>query len=276
MKTLWTPYNLVALEELLRNNQYLRLRGIKSFEEEGEAILNKLVSIEERKLLEGIDFGRILNYPAKQKLYEGRLKLMKASTIVQKEMEHLEEENQDQVTLYMTPKTEFTAGLWMIIDQIDSVLWRDNKHHKDMGFQVVKTPTFYPTSIQLWSEMPVDIIRKASEEHEECMKSLDDVRIQKQLKHTGVGKSSKQKDQTKIPSVTSAFQRVPPTVTKDHEYSLILKKRGHQEAISMAAKFQNLLGNSQQTETTVTQQSVNNSMFSTQSVTSKVQNEDSQ
>ena len=46
MKTLWTPYNLVALEELLRNNQYLRLKGIKSFEEEGKTILNKLVSIE--------------------------------------------------------------------------------------------------------------------------------------------------------------------------------------------------------------------------------------
>ena len=118
VKTLWTPYNLVALEELLRNNQYLRLKGIKSFEEEGEAILNKLVSIEERKLPEGIDFRRILNYPARQRLHERRLKLMKALTIIQKEMEHLEEENQDQVTLYMTQKAEFTAGLWMIIDQI--------------------------------------------------------------------------------------------------------------------------------------------------------------
>ena len=106
-------------------------------------------------------------------------------------MEHLEEENQDQVMLYMTQRAEFTAGLGMIIDQIDSVLWRHDKHCKDMGFQVLKSPTFYPTSIQLWSEMPVDIIRKASEEHEECMKSLDDIRIQKQLKHTGIGKSSK-------------------------------------------------------------------------------------
>ena len=94
--------------------------------------------------------------------------------------------------------------------------------------------------------MPVDIIRKATEEHKECMKSLDDVRTQKQLKHTGIGKCSKQKDQTKIPSVTSAFQRVPPTVTEDHESSLILKERGNQEAINMAAKFQNLSGNSQQ------------------------------
>ena len=183
---------------------------------------------------------------------------------------------QDQVTLYMTQKAEFTAGLWMIIDQIYSVLQRDDKQHKDMGFQMVKSPTFYLTSIQLWSEMPVDIIKKASEEHEECIKSLDDVRIQKQPKHMGVGKSSKQKDQTKIPSVTLAFQRVPPTVTKDHESSLILKERGHQEAISMAVKFQNPLGNSHQTETTVTRQNTNNSMFSTQSVTSKAQNEDNQ
>ena len=44
----------------------------------------------------------------------------------------------------------------------------------------------------------------------------------------------------------------------------------------MAAKFQNLSGNSQQMETTVTQQSMNNSTFSTQSVTSKAQNKDSQ
>ena len=161
---LWTPYNLVALEELLRNNQYLRLKGIKSFEEEDEAILNKLLSIEGRKLPEGIDFRRMLNYSARQKLYERRLKLTKALTIIQKEMEYLAEENQDQVTLYVTQKAEFTAGLWMIIDQIDSVLWRDDKHHKDMGFQSVKSPTFYPTSIQLWSEMLVDIIRKASEE----------------------------------------------------------------------------------------------------------------
>ena len=113
----------------------------------------------------------------------------------------------------------------------------------------------------------VDIIRKASEEHEECMKSLDDVRIQKQPKHMGVGKSSKQKDQTNIPSVTSAFQREPPTVTEDHESLQIPKERGHQQAISMAAKFQNASGNNQQTETTATQQSTNSSMFSTQSVT---------
>ena len=256
---------------MLRNNQYLRLKGIKSFKEEGKAILNKLVSIEERKLLERIDFGRILNYPARQKLYERRLKLTKTLTIILKEMEHLEEENQDQVTLYMTQKSGFTAGLWMIIDQIDSVLRKDDKHRKDMGFQLMKSPTFYPTSIQLWSEMPVDIIRKASEEHKECMKSLDDVRT-----HTDIGKGSKQKDQTKIPSVTSAFQRVPPTVIEDHESSLILKERGSEEAISMTTKFQNPSRNSQQTETKVTQQCTNNSMFSTQSVIRNAQNEDSQ
>ena len=45
-------------------------------------------------------------------------------------MEHLEEENQDQVMLYMTQSAEFTAGLQMIINQIDSVLQRDDKHER--------------------------------------------------------------------------------------------------------------------------------------------------
>ena len=51
VRILWAPYNLVSLEECFRNNQYLRLKGISSFEEEGENILNRLVSIEERTLL---------------------------------------------------------------------------------------------------------------------------------------------------------------------------------------------------------------------------------
>ena len=51
VRILWAPYDLVSLEECLRNNQYLRLKGISSFEEEGENILNRLVSIEERTLL---------------------------------------------------------------------------------------------------------------------------------------------------------------------------------------------------------------------------------
>ena len=45
VRTMWTPYNPVALEEHLRNNQYLRLRGIRRFEEEGKNIMNRLVSI---------------------------------------------------------------------------------------------------------------------------------------------------------------------------------------------------------------------------------------
>ena len=43
------------------------------------------------------------------------------------------------------------------------------------GFQAIKTPKFYPSNEQLWAEMLVDIIRTALEEHEECMKSLDDI-----------------------------------------------------------------------------------------------------
>ena len=95
-----------------------------------------------------------------------------------REITALEDKNQDQISLYITQKTEFTAGLHMFIDQIDSVLQKDDECHKAMGFQTVKTPRFYLTGTQLWVEMPVDIIRKVSEEHEECMKSVNDVRIQ--------------------------------------------------------------------------------------------------
>ena len=70
VKILWTLYDLVALEELLRDNQYLRLKGIKRFEEEGENILNKLVSEEERTVPQDIDFTTILSYRDRQKLYE--------------------------------------------------------------------------------------------------------------------------------------------------------------------------------------------------------------
>ena len=52
----------------------------------------------------------------------------------------------------------------MLKDQIDSMLQEDDERHKAMGFQTVKTPKFYLTSTQLWVEMPVDIIRKVSEE----------------------------------------------------------------------------------------------------------------
>ena len=79
---MWTPHNLVALEELLRSNQYLRLKGIKRFEKEGENNMNRLVSIEERSLPKGIEFGKILNYEARQKLCKRRLKMTKAIPII--------------------------------------------------------------------------------------------------------------------------------------------------------------------------------------------------
>ena len=75
-----------------------------------------------------------------------------------------------------------------------------------MGFQAVNSPKFYPSSEQLWEEMLLDIIRTAAEEHEECMKSLDDVKVQRQTNHIGVGKVSKPKSQNVIPSTVSAFQ----------------------------------------------------------------------
>ena len=126
IKILWIPYDFVVLEELLRDNQYLRLQDIKRFEQEGENIMNRLVSEEERTLPQDIDFTIILIYEDKQKLYERRLKLTKALPIIQQEMCQLENENEDKILLYITQKGEFTAGLCMLIDQIDSILRKDN------------------------------------------------------------------------------------------------------------------------------------------------------
>ena len=102
VRILWAPYNLVSLEECFRNNQYLRLKRISSFEEEGENILNRLVSTEERTLLKGIDSRTCLNYEMRQKLYERRLKLTKALPIILRELSQLEDENPDQIELYIT------------------------------------------------------------------------------------------------------------------------------------------------------------------------------
>ena len=108
---------------------------------------------------------------------------MKALPIMLREISQLEEENQDQIELYIKQKSKFTVGIHMLVDQIDSDLKRDDECRQTRGFQAVKRPNFYPFHEELWAEMPVDIIRIASEEHEECMKSLDDVRAQRQTKH---------------------------------------------------------------------------------------------
>ena len=105
--------------------------------------------------------------------------------------------------------------------------------------------------------MPVDIIRKTVEEHEECMKSIDDTKNRSQVKHIGIGKTSKRID--RIPSVTSAFNRVPPSTSKGHEALPFSKERGHQEAIVMAVKFQNPK-KSEQTKEVVVQESASSSM----------------
>ena len=83
-------------------------------------------------------------------------------------------------------------------------------------------------------EMPAKIIKKAVEEHEVCMMSIDDARSRQQIKHIGIRKTSKGMNNT--PSMTSAFQRVHPSKSKGHEASPIIKERGWQEAIKMAAE----------------------------------------
>ena len=127
VRILLAPYNLVSLEECLRNNQDRGLKGISSFEEEGEDILNRLVSIEERTLLKGIDSRKCLNYEMRQKLHERRLKLTKALPIMLRELSQLEDENLDQIELYIKQKSKFTAGTCILIDQIDNILRRDDQ-----------------------------------------------------------------------------------------------------------------------------------------------------
>ena len=91
-----------------------------------------------------------------------------------------------------------------------------------MGLPALKTPIYYPLGVDLWAEMPVKIINKAAEEHEVCMMSIDDARSRQQIKHIGIGKTSK--GMNNIPSMTSAFQRVHPSMSEGHGASPVIKK----------------------------------------------------
>ena len=122
---IWIPYNLNQLEELLKEDHYLRWKGITRFEE-GENLMDRLVSREERIIPKDMNFRTALTYKNRQKLYEKRLKLTKALPIIQHEMSELESENESKISLYITQKSKFTASLHMLIDQIDSILRRDD------------------------------------------------------------------------------------------------------------------------------------------------------
>ena len=204
------------------------------FEEEGENLMDRLVSREERIIPKDMNFRTALTYDSRQKLYEKRLKLTKALPIIQHEMSELESENESKISLYTTQKSEFTASLCMLIDQIDSILRRDDSQQQTAGLPPLKTPIYYPSGVDLWTEMPVQIIKKAAEEHEECMMSIDDARSRQQIKHIGIRKTSK--GMNNIPSTTSAFQKVHPSTSEGHEAPPVIKERGRQEAIKMAAK----------------------------------------
>ena len=99
---------------------------------------------------------------------------------------------------------------------------------------MLKTPIYYPSGVDLWAEMPIKIIKKAAEEHEVCMMSMHDARSRQQIKHKGIRKTPK--GMNNIPSTTSAFQRVHPSTSEGHEVSPVIKEKGCQEAIKMAAE----------------------------------------
>ena len=126
MQILWIPYNLNQLEELLKEDHYLRWKGIMRFEEEGENLMDRLVNREERIIPKNMNFRTALTYENKQKLYQKRLKLTKALPIIQHEMSELESENESKISLYITQKSEFMASLHKLIYQIDSIFRRDD------------------------------------------------------------------------------------------------------------------------------------------------------
>ena len=107
------------------------------------------------------------------------------------------------------------------------------------------------------------------------MKSLDDVRAQRQTKHIGVGKMSKYKGQKEIMSITSAFQKVTPTTNEDRKASPVIKERGHKEAIEMAAKFHNPSSEPQQAKVVVIQQNSQDSTLTIMSIPNRSQTGDS-
>ena len=125
MQILWILYNLNQLEELLKEYHYLRQKGITRFEEEGENLMDRLVSREERIIPKDMNFRTTLTYENRQRLYGKRLKFTKALPIIQHEMTELESENESKISLYITQKSELMAILCMLIDQIDSILRRD-------------------------------------------------------------------------------------------------------------------------------------------------------
>ena len=69
----------------------------------------------------------------------------------------------------------------------------------------------------------MDIIRRAAEEHEECMKNIDEAKNRSQVKHIGIGKTSKRT--SKIPSVMSAFSRVMPWMSEGCKALPVIKER---------------------------------------------------
>ena len=111
----------------------------------------------------------------------------------------------------------------MIIDQIDRILRKDDERQQRVGLQILRAPKFYPSGVDLWVEMPIDIIRKAVEEHKECIKNIDDVRNRSQIKHISMGKMSERI--SKIPLVMSAFNRVMPSMSEDIKFHQFKKKK---------------------------------------------------
>ena len=81
----------------MRNEQYLKIKGINTFEEKGKNIMKRLITEEEATLPMDIDFSQRPPYDDRNRLYMRRLKLVKALPLIQGEMMKLEEENSQKL-----------------------------------------------------------------------------------------------------------------------------------------------------------------------------------
>ena len=98
---MWISYDLKLLEDTLRNEQYLRIKGISTFEEEDKNIMKRLITRKEATLPMDIDYSQRLPHDDRKRLYMRCLKLVKAQPLIQGEMAKLEEENTQRLDLYI-------------------------------------------------------------------------------------------------------------------------------------------------------------------------------
>ena len=66
-------------------------------------------------------------------------------------MSRLEEENPEKLTLHRKQKCKYTAGICILLDDVDENSQEESK-------APIIMPVYYPTKEELWVEIPQEII----------------------------------------------------------------------------------------------------------------------